>query len=119
MKVLRMLIAGAALALLAACAASIPAGSPTGTPTTPGTIGDQTQAVIKQVQDVATNVCRFVPTAATVAGIIATFTGGGGVSDTVTQVANAICAAVSSKSAVRGRPVRVNGVIVKGYRVGT
>lgn len=71
-------------------------------------------ATIAQVQNTATQICGFLPTASTVASIIATFFGGGAVVGNIAQSAQAICDAVTKKGFRRGATIRVNGVIVRG-----
>lgn len=69
------------------------------------------------VQNAAVAACGFLPTASTVAGIIAAASGGAGTAiiTTVDSVAAAICAAVVPAKAgrLRGAPM-VNGVVVHG-----
>ncbi len=74
-------------------------------------------AEIAQVQKIATQVCGFLPAASTVSGIIASFVPGAApINGIATQVANAICGAVTAKSVkLKGaaRPT-VNGVAIYG-----
>ena len=76
-------------------------------------------ATVQQIKDTAATICGFVPTATTVASIIATFTGGGAVVDMVGQAAQGICAAVTAKGVRRGGPppkyrgVRIQGKFVR------
>lgn len=77
----------------------------------PPVSGDTT---ISQVQQIAVQVCGYLPAAETVAGIVATFTGGGSVVGIASEVADAICNAVTSKSAAFGRTPRVRGVVLRG-----
>lgn len=69
------------------------------------------------VQNAAVAACGFLPTAATVSGIISAATGGvgGAALQTAEQVAAAICAAVlpTKSGKLRGTPM-VNGVAVHG-----
>lgn len=78
-------------------------------------------ADIAAVQSTAAGLCGFLPAASTVANIIATFTGGGGIVNVVSQTAQAICNAVPALHAARLRPgshgatvVRVRGVRLQG-----
>lgn len=109
-KYKRSLITGAAMlgALsLGACATTPGSSVPTIDP-----------AVISQVQNTTAQVCGFVPTVQTVQSIAASFfTDGSLINSVVTQVENAICAAVKPKASARrmvSRPM-VNGVPVEGY----
>lgn len=74
-------------------------------------------AEIAQIQAYAKQACSYVPTAATVLDIIASATGNASL-QSVSQIAEAICGAVASKSARRGGGVpTVNGVVVHGHFV--
>lgn len=95
---------------LAGCATQpLPDGSP-------GPLVDPVK--VAQVQNTAKQICGFLPTATTVASIIATFTGGGAIVDTVGQAANGICAAITSKGARRGGVAKYRGVTIRGEYVG-
>ena len=70
-------------------------------------------ATIAQVQQIAVQICAFIPTAATVAGILAT---GNPAVATASAAAAAICAAVTPAKAagkLRGVPT-VSGVVIHG-----
>lgn len=70
------------------------------------------QQLILQVQAAAVQVCSFLPTAETITAIISA---GNPVVGTATAVANAICAAVTAKSARLGETApQVNGVPIHG-----
>lgn len=66
---------------------------------TTGTGGLDIPGVIAQVQSITASVCMFIPTAETVAGILAA---GNPILGTATAVADAICAAVTKKGARLG-----------------
>ena len=71
-----------------------------------------TSAAIIQIQNYAVLACGFLPTVTTVANIIAN---GNPILQTATDIANAICAAVTPKAARRGAVLpTVNGVVVHG-----
>lgn len=99
-----LLIVGLALG---GCAGSVPGITPS----------TDIAGTIAQVQSATTTVCRFLPTAETVINIIATFTEVGAAAAPITAVADAICAAVTKKSARRGG-ARVRGVVIKGRFLG-
>lgn len=106
-KSIRAVAVSAALALsLAGCATTVTENLPPA----------QQPINIQQVQQLATTVCGFLPTVATVASILATFTGGGTIVSTAEGVASAICAAVVPRRGARrgAAPPRVNGVTVRG-----
>ncbi len=66
---------------------------------------------VAQVQSIATQVCRFVPTVSTIIKIFSTGLDG------VTDAANAICNAVTNRPLADGpgdRTPRVRGIVVKG-----
>lgn len=75
------------------------------------------------VQKNAAIICGFVPTIGTVASVIASFAGAGGIATIATQAANAICSAVVPAKMAghrrlamrRGTAPVVNGVPVEGY----
>lgn len=74
-------------------------------------------AQITAAQNAAVSICKFLPTAQTVAGILSTFVPSAVPGVTVAnQVAAAICNAVSRKSLTKGATPtpRVNGVVVRG-----
>jgi len=92
-------------------------GSGTATPTPTTSAGQQAAAIIGKVQSTTAQICKFVPTAQTVANILASL----GVSSAsqLTDVATQICSAVGpagSLKARRGVPT-VAGVPVRGTRV--
>lgn len=73
---------------------------------------------IAQIQGITASVCRFLPTAQTVANILATFTGTTATVDIANAIANSICGAVTAKAArPGGAPPTVRGVIIHGDRV--
>lgn len=76
-----------------------------GCSTTPANV----QSVIAQVQQAAIVACGFLPTAATVAAILS-----GGASTAVTDIAQLICTAVTTKGVRRGTAPTVNGVVIHG-----
>lgn len=106
------------LVMFAALAGSVSLGSCAGTSVTPATI----QSAVAQVQQAAVVACGFLPTAATVSGILTTLVpGAGAVDQMVISAAQQICAAVASlapgKASARLRaaaPPTVNGVPVHG-----
>jgi hypothetical protein len=77
-------------------------GSCTSTPT-------DVASVVAQVQQAAIVACGFLPTAATVAAILS-----GGASTAVTDIAQLICTAVTTKGVRRGAAPTVNGVVIHG-----
>ena len=84
-----------------------------GCATTGGTNPD-ISAEIQKAQQIAVQVCGFLPAVETVSGILTTFIPGGAPANAIaSQVANAICAAVTNKSVSLTGPM-VNGVPVKG-----
>lgn len=64
-------------------------------------------------QNLAVQICGFLPTVQTVANI---FASGSPALDTAGEVANAICQAVNTPRATGQKPV-VAGVVVEGQRV--
>lgn len=105
----------AALALTASLALGGCASTgATGTGTAPN---PTVTATITQVQNATVNLCAFVPTAATIAGI---FASGNSLVSSITQAAQLICNAVASHPAAARRgafiPV-VNGVRIQGHFV--
>lgn len=80
----------------------------------------QTAADIAQIQQATTLACSFVPTAASVASILAAlYPAAVAPTAAVTQVAQQICSTVTVKSARRGAsiPPTVAGVVVEGHFV--
>ena len=128
MKKIICVLALAGAVALGGCATSGGFGTPTGStgPTvqdTGGGIGTptgstgtaSTDPTVIKIQDTAAKICGFVPTASTVLGIIGTFTGVSSITSVVSNVATAICGAVTKKSARRGGPgPMVRGVPVQG-----
>lgn len=104
---------------LGACATDPTTGLPT--------INQQALANVEaQIQNTAATVCKFVPTVASVAGVIAGFVQAGAVVDLVNQAAGQICSAVSNAPTVKATvghrlvqrlasPVYVNGTPITGY----
>lgn len=84
-----------------------------------GDISGQISGTVAQVQSVTQQICGFVPTISTVGKIVSTFTGGGGVVDVVSQVANGICSAVAAtpKSLSRGRYRLARAPVYRGVRI--
>lgn len=74
---------------------------------------------IAETQKTTQAVCAFVPTAASVAGILsALYPAASAPVGVATQVASQICSAVTAKSARRGGPPpTVAGVVVEGHFV--
>lgn len=66
---------------------------------------------VSAVQQDAVKICGFLPTAETILNI---FASGNTVYVSASIIANAICAAVTAKSARRGSAPTVNGVVVHG-----
>lgn len=64
-------------------------------------------------QNLAVQICGFLPTAQTVANIFAT---GSSALDTASEVATAVCQAVNTPRSAGAKPV-VAGVVVEGERV--
>jgi hypothetical protein len=101
--------------LLPTLAGSLFLGSCAGTGITPGTI----QSAVTSVQQAAVSACGFLPTAATVSGILATLVpGAAAIEQLIASTAQQICAAVAPvKTSARLRaaaPPTVNGVPVHG-----
>jgi hypothetical protein len=120
MRKLLMLGAATVMAVsLGACATDPTTGLPT--------IDQNTlNSVEAQIQTTAANVCKFEPTIASVAGVIASFVSAGAVVDLVNQAAQSICTAVANapvtpakvghKTVMRlTQPVTANGVKIDGY----
>lgn len=86
---------------------------------TTGGIGSITPDQVAQVQQTAKSICSFVPTATTVAKIIASFAGAGGIVDVVSQAAGGICDAVAAvpKSLRRGRPTLAATPVYRGIKI--
>lgn len=97
-------------------------------PGTPGTVvtlppattplGQQAAEVIGKVQDYTTKACSFVPTAQTVANLLASF--GVGTLAGAVDVAQQICAAVGPRTASARRssaPKTLRGIPIRGYYV--
>jgi hypothetical protein len=101
--------------MIGVLAASLTLANCASTGITPSTI----QSAVTQVQQAAISACGFLPTAATVSGILATLIpGAAAVEQMVSQVAQQICAAVAP---LKGRKLgaalaapTVNGVVVHG-----
>ncbi len=68
---------------------------------------------VSQVQKIASDVCRFEPTAQTVLNI---FNSGSPLLDTASEIASAVCSAINTPRSA-GQPPTVNGVTVQGRRV--
>ena len=76
------------------------------------TVTQTTKEKVKSVQGYATQICGYLPAAASVIGIFNSGFGSG-----VSAVSNAICNAVTSIPLADGpgdRKPRVNGVVIKG-----
>jgi hypothetical protein len=102
--------------LFSTLAGSLLLGSCAGTGVTPGTI----QSAVTAVQQAAVSACGFLPTAATVSGILATLVPGvAAIEQLIASTAQQICAAVAPVK-VAGRlrastaAPTVNGVTVHG-----
>lgn len=105
----KFLIAACVGLSLAGCSATVPNG---GTGTAPSPLPAQVTNVIETAQAVATQVCGFVPTVSTITNILSL---GNPALSTATAVAQAICSAVSKRSASRSSPrPNVQGIIVEG-----
>lgn len=87
---------------------------------TTGGFTPEQEAQIAAVQAAAVQVCGFLPTVSTITQIVSSFVPGAGAGVAVgTQIAQAICGAVTAKGlkkGVAGTPM-VNGVAVKGQFV--
>jgi hypothetical protein len=105
---MRKLIASSLLALsLTACQTT--SSNPPASLTVNAVVG----VLPAQVQQAAVQACGYLPTAQTVAQLVAAF-GGPNLPGVVTDVANEICAAVTKKSFVPGRRLAVHGVPIRG-----
>lgn len=105
-KIMVLAICGALS--LAGCAST----APDGTTTTPAS---QVTDVINKAQQVATQICGFVPTINTITNILSL---GNPTLTTATSIAQAVCSAVTQRSARRNAPrPNVQGVIVEGHFV--
>lgn len=105
------LIACLALGLgLAGCATTT---DPTTGQTTTTLDPTGVQATISKVQTVTATLCRFIPTAATVAGILTK--GSPNTIASAETIANAICSALApaQSARLRGAPM-VDGVVIHG-----
>jgi len=98
------------------CIALAGCGSiPSVTPQQANNAAGQVVATVKTVQSYTQQVCKFVPTAAT---LISLFNSGAG--GTVSAISDAICNAVSTNPLAEGdvpgyyKAARVNGVVIKG-----
>ena len=83
-----------------------------------GTTGGLSAPTIAEVQAAAVAACSFLPTATTVANIIAA---GNPLVDTAASIAAAICSALAAnKSSARKRATvpTVNGIVIHGRFVG-
>lgn len=78
--------------------------------------GQQAEDVIKKAQEVAVQVCSFLPTLTTITNILNLRNP---LLQTGTEIGNAVCNAVGPKAAPRSVPggPKVGGVIVEGQRV--
>lgn len=106
MKFLRMALMGAACLAMAGCVTAQDLA------TDISTVAQTTKDKITSVQSYALQVCKFVPTAATVVSIFSS-----GYGSSVAAVANAICNAVTTVPLADGpgdHKPRVNGIIVRG-----
>jgi hypothetical protein len=109
---MRMFAAAAAMAACLSLGALGGCATATGGGT--GDSGGITGA-IAQVQQITQTICGFVPTATTIANI---FAAGNPALQSATTIANAICGAVTSKTAtLRGATPMVAGVKVQGQFV--
>lgn len=120
MRLSRIAIITAACGALAlgGCASNPP---PTPSAPLPSTGNAQIDQVVSQAQQIAINICKFKPTADTVAGI---FFSGNPIYQTASGIASAICAAVNPSTAKmgarRGGPLAaptVAGVRIEGQFV--
>jgi|SRR5579864_2665767 len=102
--------------LLATCAiaGSLLLGNCAGTGVTPATI----QSAVTAVQQAAVTACGFLPTAATVSGILATLVpGAAAIEQLIASTAQQICAAVApvrTSAKLKAVAPTVNGVPVHG-----
>ena len=103
-----LIVPALALGLLVSSCATVPGVDPI--------TGGQITTEVTNVQEAATQICGFLPTASTVTNILASFiTGASPIATVVNQVAASICSAVTAKSLRRGAgPPRVRGVAIHG-----
>lgn len=103
----KFFLALAMLPVLAACV----------TPTTAPPVSPAVTTVVgvlpQNVQDAAVKACGYLPTAQTIAQLIAAF-GGPSVPGIATQIANEICAVVAQPRARRRGAATVRGIQVRG-----
>lgn len=80
-----------------------------------GCSGDQSD-IVKRTQEIATQVCSFVPTAETIINILNLKNP---LLQSGTDIANAICSAVGPNAAPRVAPggPKVGGIPIKGERI--
>lgn len=76
--------------------------------------GGGTGGIVTQIQQLAAQVCGFLPTATSVAAIIAAAAGLPGAVTGIEGIANAICAQVTKPTTARRGAPTVNGVLVSG-----
>lgn len=77
----------------------------------------QIDSTVATVQEGVKNACGWLPTATTVAKIIATLAGAPGVIDVPATAIAGICTALQAKSARRGAgPARYRGVVIHARR---
>jgi len=89
-----------------------------GCATTGGITPQTVTNAITAIQTATTQACGFLPTAATVSGIVAALFGGGALATetAIADIATKICTAVAPVKAgtAAGKTVRVAGVVVHG-----
>lgn len=86
--------------------------------TTGVTIPGATDPRVIEIQQQAANLCGWLPTATTVANIIATFANANGVVNVASTAAQGICKAITAKGYKRGASApRYRGVPITASRV--
>lgn len=81
-----------------------------------GTLPPVNSSTISQIQQMAVQACGFLPTAKTVADILAALAGAGTAAiDAAAQAAQSVCSAIGAKSLKRGALKR--SIVINGHRV--
>lgn len=101
------------LFIAAALASVMLAGCTTTGNVIPGTADPR----VEQVRQQAVNLCGWLPTATTVANILATFAGANDVVNVASTAASGICNAITAKGLKRSGSVKYRGVTVTATRV--
>ncbi len=77
---------------------------------------DKVKAEATQLQQITAGICGYVPEGKTAIDLIGTLAGWGGVTTTLTGLAQEFCNAVTAPGARKGGVIRLRGVALKYHR---